>query len=175
MSSRILWIVMGIISILAGILALANPLAATLTAERLAGWAFLLIGILDIIAALRGRQDGNRIWAILVGAAFVFLALNLLLRPLQGVISLTMLVAIMFLITGAFKLVWSFQLRGTQAFWLVFLSGAVSMLLAIMIFTNFPVAATTILGVLLAVELISSGVSMIALSSVIAATRRATA
>lgn len=172
MSSRIFWIVMGVISILAGILALANPLAATLTAEQLAGWAFLLIGLLDLVAALRDREDGSRIWAILVGAAFILLGVMLLARPLQGIVSLTLVVAILFLVTGIFKVIWAFELRGTQAFWLVLLSGLLSVLLAVMILANFPASAVTILGILLAVELISSGVSMIALSSVIAAARR---
>jgi uncharacterized membrane protein HdeD (DUF308 family) len=173
MSSRILWIIMGALSILAGILALANPLAATLTAVTLAGWAFLLIGVLDLFAAFRGQEEGSKFWAICVGIAFILMGILLLARPLHGVVSLTLAVAILFLVTGAFKVVWSFQLRGSSAFWMVLLSGIVSMLLAFMIFSNFPASAATILGVLLAVELISSGISMIALSSVIAADRRA--
>lgn len=171
MSSRILWIIMGVISIVAGIFALANPLAATLTAEQLAGWAFLIVGIIGLIAAFRSSDDG-KIWAILWNAALIILGISLLGNPFAGTISLTLMVATLFLITGAFKLVWSFQLRGTSAFWLVLLSGVLSLLLAIMIFGNFPASALSILGILLAVELISSGVSMIALSSVIAAARR---
>lgn len=169
MSRRILWIILGVISIFAGILALANPLAATLTAEQLAGWTFLLIGILQVFAVF--RQDGwrGRIWAILVAVAFILLGVMLLGKPLVGMISLTLTVASLFLVTGIFKFVMAFSLRGTGAFWLVLISGAVSVVLALMIFGNFPSSAATILGVLLAVELISNGVSMIALSGTRAA------
>lgn len=171
MSSRILWIIMGVISIIAGIFALANPLAATLTAEQLAGWAFLIIGIIELIAAFRDTSSG-KIWAILLGVAFILLGISLLANPLAGVISLTLAVATLLLVAGVFKVIWSFQLRGTGAFWLVLLSGLLSLLLAIMIFGNFPASALSILGILLAIELISSGASMIALSSAIAEARR---
>lgn len=167
MSNRILWIVMGVISIIAGIFALANPFSASLAAEQLAGWGFLIVGILDLIAAFRS-DERSKIWAILLGISFILLGIMLIARPLQGVVALTVVVATLFLISGAFKVVWSFQLRGTGAFWMVLLSGLLSLLLAFMIFANFPASAISILGILLAVELISSGVSMIALSSVIA-------
>ncbi|MBC9246531.1 DUF308 domain-containing protein [Paracoccus sp. 11-3] len=172
MSSRILWIIMGVIAIIAGIFALANPLAATLTAEQLAGWAFLIVGILDLIATFRSSDEG-KIWGILLGIAYIILGIALLANPFQGIIALTVMVGVILLVSGVTKLIWSFGLRGTNSFWLVLLSGLLSLLLAIMIFGNFPAAALSILGILLAIELISSGVSMIALSSVVAADRRA--
>ncbi|MBU3030372.1 HdeD family acid-resistance protein [Paracoccus marinaquae] len=166
MTNRTLWIVLGVLSVITGIFALANPLAATLTAEQLAGWGFLILGILELFAAFRQPDRGGRIWIILVGIAFVLLGVMLLAKPLAGIISLTLMVAMLFMATGIFKVVMSFSLRGTGAFWLLLISGAISVLLAVMIFGNFPAAAATILGILLAVELISSGISMIALASV---------
>ena len=167
MAVRVLWIILGIISILAGLLALANPRAATLTAEQLAGWAFLILGVLQFIAIFQQRDWSGRIWSLLLAAAFTILGLSLLANPLAGIVSLTITAAVMFLFTGIAKIVMSFSLRDTGAFWPVMLSGAVSLLLAVMIFANFPASVASILGILLAVELISSGASMIALSSVV--------
>ncbi|TKW66842.1 MAG: hypothetical protein DI616_09490 [Paracoccus denitrificans] len=157
-------------SILAGVFALANPLAATLTAEQVAGWGFLIIGILQIFAVFRQVSWGGRIWVLLVGVLMVLLGINLLAKPLEGVLALTLTIAALFLVEGIFKIVLSFSLRGTGAFWLVLISGAISVILAVMIFGNFPASALSILGVLLAVELISNGVSIIALSTVREAT-----
>ncbi|RNF35088.1 HdeD family acid-resistance protein [Paracoccus methylarcula] len=162
---RIFWIVLGGLSIVAGVLALANPLAATLTAERLAGWSFLFIGVLEIFAVFQQKSWRGRIWAILAGLAFAILGVMLLARPLAGILSLTLIVAILFLVAGAVKLAMAFSLERGNGFWLILLSGALSIVLALMIFANFPASAATILGVLLAIELISNGVSMIALSS----------
>lgn len=170
MAGKILWIIVGCLSILAGVFALANPLAATLTAEQVAGWGFLIIGILQIFAVFRQVSWGGRIWVLLVGVLMVLLGINLLAKPLEGVLALTLTIAALFLVEGIFKIVLSFSLRGTGAFWLVLISGAISVILAVMIFGNFPASALSILGVLLAVELISNGVSIIALSTVREAT-----
>ncbi|WP_298947175.1 HdeD family acid-resistance protein [uncultured Paracoccus sp.] len=164
---KILWIILGVISILAGVLALANPMAATLAAEQIAGWGFLIVGVMEIFLAFRAEGWGARIWAILVGIAFVLLGIALLGNPLEGIVTLTVLAGILFMATGIFRVVMAFDLRGTSAFWLVLLSGLLAILLAVMIFGNFPASVVTLLGVLLAIELISNGVSMIALSSVV--------
>ncbi|MFV0292089.1 MAG: HdeD family acid-resistance protein [Paracoccus sp. (in: a-proteobacteria)] len=169
MAGRVLWIIIGCLSIVAGIFALANPLVATLTAEQIAGWAFLFIGILQVIAVFRQNSWGGRIWAILIGVLFIALAINLLGKPIVGIVSLTLTVATLFMVTGIVRVVMAFSLRGSPAFWLVLLSGALSVVLAIMIFNNFPQSAATILGILLAVELISNGIAMIALSGTRAA------
>lgn len=170
MAGKVLWIIVGCLSILAGILALANPLVATLTAEQVAGWGFLIVGILQIFAVFRQVSWGGRIWVLLVGVLMVLLGINLLGKPLEGVMALTLTVGALFLVEGIFKIVLSFGLRGTGAFWLVLLSGAISVILAIMIFGNFPASALSILGILLAIELISNGISIIALSTVREAT-----
>jgi uncharacterized membrane protein HdeD (DUF308 family) len=54
--------------------------------------------------------------------------------------------------------------RPSPYFWAVFLSGAISLLLAVMILANFPQSAMTIPGILLAVDLISTGAGMVALA-----------
>ena len=75
---KVLWIILGVISILAGVLALANPMAATLAAEQIAGWGFLIVGVLQIFLAFRAEGWGARIWAILVALAFILLGIALL-------------------------------------------------------------------------------------------------
>lgn len=170
---RILWILLGGISIIAGGLALANPLAATLTAERLAGWSFLFIGILQIVAVFRQETWRGRTWAMLAGLAFAVLGFMLLTRPLAGVLSLTLVVAVLFLAAGAFKIAMAFAIERGNAFWMVILSGALSVVLGVMILVNFSASAATLLGVLLAVELISNGVSLIALSGSAAISKQA--
>ena len=74
------------------------------------------------------------------------------------------MVGVLFLATGATKVVLSFGLRGTGFMAVVLLSGIVSIVLGIMVLSNFPYSAAGILGILLAVELISTGVANIALS-----------
>jgi uncharacterized membrane protein HdeD (DUF308 family) len=164
MKNWLLWMVIGIISVVGGILALVNPLAASITAARLAGWIFLLVGGAQIFAVVNAQGFGAKIWATLIGVAGVLVGVLLLSNPLAGVISLTVLVAILFLCIGIAKTVMSFSFRGTTYFLPILISGILSVLLAVMIFSNFPMSAVTVLGVLLAIELISNGITLIALS-----------
>lgn len=160
MDRPIVSIVTGVIALIGGVMALFNPLAATLTATALAGWFFILIGVLQIVAAFRGEGWGAKVLYAIMGVVFLLLGANLLGEPLAGVLSLTMLVAILFLVGGVIKIGMSAAL-GLGQFWPLAVSGVLSLILAFMIFTNFPESAVVTLGLLLGVELLSTGVSLI--------------
>jgi uncharacterized membrane protein HdeD (DUF308 family) len=87
--------------------------------------------------------------------------------------ALTWTIGLLFLIEGIVKLVLAFATRGSQYFWILLLSGAISVLLGGMILGNFPQSAMTIPGILLAVDLISTGASMVALALHFRGTARA--
>ena len=162
MNSPVLLIAAGALAILGGILALANPLAASLAAETLAGWFFVITGILQIVWAFQREGLGRKLLALLLGAIYLFVGISLLGNPLAGMLSLTWLVAFLFLFGGATKIVMSFM-YGVKEFWLLALSGVVSLILAFMIFSNFPASAVSVLGILLGVELVMSGVALVSL------------
>lgn len=164
--NRTLWLVVGIISILGGIFALFNPLSATFAAEQLAGWFFLFIGVLQFFVLFRAPTTIGKVFAAVGGVIGLLLGFELLQEPLQGILTLTMVVAILFMATGIVRTLVAFGLRGTAAFVPVLISGLISIALALMIFSGYPQSATYILGVLLAVELISNGFSLIMYSRI---------
>lgn len=164
--SRTLWLVVGIISILGGIFAFFNPLSATFAAEQLAGFTFLFVGILQFIALFRAHSTTGKALAAIGGVVGILIGIELLQNPLQGILTLTMVIAILFMATGIVRAVVAFGLRKTVAFIPLLISGLISIALAIMIFSGYPQSATYILGVLLAVELISNGISLIMYSRV---------
>ena len=144
-----------------GVIALFNPFAATLTVEQFLAWVFLIGGIFQFVAIFRGENWRQKLWSLVLAVVNVWLGVSLLGNPLAGIIALTYVVAIMFAVSGVSKIILSFGLRGTGYFWAVLVSGVISLALAIMVMSNFPQSAVTLLGVLLAVELLSSGVTMI--------------
>lgn len=154
----------GIVAILGGLFALFNPLAATLTATVLAAWLFIIMGAFLIATVFSEMGWGRRIWTFLLGVLAVFVGISILGNPLEGVLALTLVVGIAFLAEGVVKLLMAFSARGTPYFWMVLLSGAISVLLGGMILSNFPQSAMSILGILLAIDLLSTGISLVALS-----------
>lgn len=150
--------VLAVVSLVGGVLALIDPFAATLAATLLAGWFFMLLGGLQIIQSFQVQGWGGFLWALLFGVLSFVVGISLVFNPLAGMVSLTLLVAVLLLVTGAIKLFYAFSLRPVTGWGWVLVSGLLSIVLAILILTNFPYAAGTVLGIFLAVELISNGV-----------------
>ena len=164
MRNWFLWMIAGVISLFGGFFALANPLAATLTAELLAGWMFVAVGVMTMVSAFGDQGWGGRILSILIGLIILILGIDLIANPLAGVISLTFVVAIGLIVMGVLRILLAFRSDFAQLRWVLILSGAISLLLGAMIMSNFPQSAALVLGVYLAVELISNGISLIVLS-----------
>ncbi len=173
MKHWVLLLLAGLVAVAGGILALFNPLAATFTATTIVAWLFVIMGILQIVAAFGDMGTGARIWTALLGVLAVVIGIWILNNPIAGTMALTWTIGLLFLIEGIVKLVLAFAARGSQYFWILLLSGAISVLLGGMILGNFPQSAMTIPGILLAVDLISTGASMVALALHFRGTARA--
>lgn len=164
MSGWIWWLGVGIVSVAAGILALANPLAATLTAGLLTGYMFIAVGLLMLLSVFGDPLRGSRLLSVLMGLAMIFIGYNIISRPLQGVLSLTVLVAAMMVVIGGLRIALALAMAASGPRIVLVLSGMLSILLGVMIFSNFPYSAAVVLGVLLAIELLSNGASLIAVA-----------
>ena len=160
-SSWIWLALLGVISLVGGVLALANPFAATFAAVLLAGWTFLLYGILQVVQSFSVTGWPGFLWSLLLGVLTAAVGISLLYNPLAGALTLTFLVAILFLVLGVVKIMYAFSLRPVKGWGWAALSGAISLLLGFMILSDYPVSAASILGILLAVELISNGVFLL--------------
>jgi uncharacterized membrane protein HdeD (DUF308 family) len=156
-----LWLIVGVLSVIAGILAFANPFAATLTAELLAGYMFTAIGILTLVSAFQDQGWGARIWALLLGVLITVFGFNLVAHPLEGVLRLTLIVATLMMVMGLFRIAIAFSSVAEGARGFLIVAGLISIALSIMIFSNFPWSSAVVLGTFLAIELISNGISMI--------------
>ena len=162
MKSDTVLILLGIVLMVGGGLALANPFAASIAVTTLVGAFFLLAGALQLWVALTAPVP-HRIATGLIGVLGLLAGVSLIANPLAGVISLTLLVGIVFLITGAARLGMAWRLRETPLFWFLLLSGAASVLIGFLVVGNIAAAATTLLGLLLGIQLLADGIGLIAL------------
>ncbi|MCZ4287506.1 HdeD family acid-resistance protein [Hoeflea alexandrii] len=150
--------VLAAICIVGGFLALTNPFGATIFAVTLAGWVFLIQGIIQVFHAFRVRDWTGFLWSLGIGVLSLLVGIVLVADPLAGAIPLTLLVAVLFLATGVAKTMFALALRPLDGWIWVLASGLVSVVLGVMILAGLPATATTILGLLLGIELVSNGV-----------------
>jgi uncharacterized membrane protein HdeD (DUF308 family) len=159
LKSSWIWIaLLAVISLIGGVLALANPFAATLAATIMAGWAFAVLGVVQIVQAFQLRGWGGFVWSLLFGVLTLVVGISLIFNPLAGMVSLTLLVAVLFLVMGGIKIMYGFSLRPISGWGWVLVSGIVSLALGVMILADYPWSATAVLGILLGIELLSNGV-----------------
>lgn len=149
---------LAVICIVGGFMALFNPFGATIFAVTLAGWVFLIQGVIQIIHAFRVRDWSGFIWSLGIGVLSLLVGVILVADPLAGAIPLTLLVAVLFLATGVAKIMFALSLKPASGWVWVLVSGLVSAALGVMILAGLPASATTILGLLLGIELVSNGV-----------------
>jgi membrane protein HdeD len=158
------WLILGILSLIFGLFCLGNAVAASMAVTTVTGALLLLAGVFQIVAGFGDEGFGAKLMSFLLGALLAVLGLSFLFNPLESMISLALLVTILLAANGIVRLVLAFRMRGTRFFWMMLLSGALSVLLAGFIIANFATASVTLLGILLGVELVFNGAGLIALA-----------
>lgn len=159
MTNRTLFIVSGVILLIGGIAALLAPFAASLAATLYVGAAFAVAGVLHIVKAFRDTED--RAWNGAFGVLGVLLGLSFLINPLGGMVSLTIVLGVLFFVSGLLQLYLTWKRRTTDSVWLLGISGLVSLALALLILFNFFAATVTLPGIVLAIELITTGAALL--------------
>lgn len=107
------------------------------------------------------------IWKLLVGLAYLFFGVYLIMHPVLGVASLTLLLASLFLIEGILDIILFFQMRSLGGSGWVLVDGIVTLLLGLMIYLQWPSSSAWAIGTLVGVSMIISGVARVMLSQAV--------
>lgn len=163
MTGAALTILAGVLALVAGTVALVFPLPAGLAVTVFVAWALVISGTLGLWAAFADRGLAHRGRVTVIGLVTLVLGVWMLANPLPGLVSLTIVAGLVFVLSGGARLMLAPVLRGTPAFWPVALSGGLSLVLGLYALIAPMLAATVLLGTLLAIELVSVGVTLLAL------------
>ena len=153
----------GWIILIAGILALLSPLVAGKAVAIMVAILLIIAGVIRLIYAFQG----GGFWAGLFGVLAVIAGLMVLGQPLLGLATLTMVLAIYFLANGITEIIAAFQIRPTQGWGFVLFSGIISAILALMILNQWPLSGVWAIGVLVGIQMIFAGMTMITVGSVL--------
>jgi uncharacterized membrane protein HdeD (DUF308 family) len=156
----------GIVLVLLGFVAIVVPVVATLAITLVIGWLFLISGGVGLVTTFWMRNAPGFWWALLSAVIALAAGVILILWPISGVLSLTLVLIAFFAVEGIATLMYAFehkaQLSGRWGWMLA--SGIVDLILAGIIFAGLPGTAAWALGLLVGINMLFGGTAMIGMA-----------
>ena len=162
----VMFLIEGIILVVLGLLAIVVPVVATIAVAIFLGWLFLISGIVGLITTFWARHAPGFWWALVSAVLAIAAGIVLLGWPISGAISLTLLLIVFFIIEGVASIMYAFEhkkeLSGQWGWMLV--SGIIDLILAAIIWAGLPGTAAWVLGLLVGINMLFGGASLIAMA-----------
>ena len=157
-------LVVSVLMIAAGLLAIAVPQVAGIAITGVVAWLLLFSAVLHLLLAWRSGTAGGVLWEILIGVVYGGIAFYLLAHPAVGLASLTLAVAGYLFAEGVVEFAAWWQMRSSSGAGWLLLDGIVTLLLAVMIASTWPSSAAWVIGTLVGISMLFSGISRLMLS-----------
>ncbi len=159
-------VVLGLATVILGVLAMAAPLASGITVTAVVGILLIAGGIARTVFAFKADSFGQGALTFLFGGLGIVCGAVMLAKPLLGLTSLTMVLIAYFLVDGLTAMIAAFQLRPVKGWgWMLF-GGLLSVVLAVLMWRQWPITGAWAVGVLVGANMVFAGWSMVGLGSV---------
>jgi uncharacterized membrane protein HdeD (DUF308 family) len=157
------WIIaLGIVYVIAGLIALASVVMATIVTVFVVGIMMLIAGVAEVFHAFQIKTWGRFLLWLLLGALYIVAGFLTLENPLLAAALLTLLLGVSLIVSGIMRIGLAFSIKeGMPWIWVV-ISGAITLLLGLVILAHWPVASLYILGLFLGIDLIFAGAGWLA-------------
>lgn len=156
---------LGIIVVILGMLAMGMPFLTGIAIAISIGIILLATGVAQLVFAFSSHSFGSGAMRFAFGLLAAICGLSMITQPGAGLATITLMLAIWFVVDGIWSLILAFQWRPQKGWgWMVF-NGALGMVLGIMIYRQFPTSATWLVGLLVGIRLLFAGWTMILLGS----------
>jgi len=156
-----LWyLLQGGLMVLTGVVALLFPVFSSVAVVLMLGWLLIISGIFQAISLI-GATNVPHFWLQLISVVLsVVIGILFLRNPGQGLLTLTMLLIVFFMVEGMAKVIFALTIRPFPNWGWVLASGVVGVFLAIYLWSSLPITAAWLLGILLGIQLISEGAAL---------------
>lgn len=156
-----LWyLLQGGLMVLTGVVALLFPVFSSVAVVLMLGWLLIFNGIFQGISLI-GATNVPHFWLQLISVALsVVIGFLFLRHPGEGLLTLTLLLIVFFMVGGMAKVIFALTIRPFPNWGWVLASGVVGVLLAIYLWSSLPVTAAWLLGILVGIQLISEGAAL---------------
>ncbi len=158
----VMFAVQGIVLVILGALAIALPVIASVTVAAFVGWLLFFAGVFRAIALIRAPHAPGYWSSLLLSILCAILGLIIALYPLQGAVTLTMVLTAYFIVHGISSFMLAFALRGGTGRWvLLLIGGIIDLALAGLVIAGWPDTSVFILGLYVGINLLFTGFALI--------------
>ena len=160
-----LFLLSGVLMLLLGMLSITLPRIATLEIDLLVGWLFTIGGVIRIVTVIGKQHVLGFWWSALSGMFAIVVGTLLITRPMQGVITLTLLLTVFFVIEGVAAIFFGIEFRRYVKWsgWTIF-GGLANLIMAYLIWRGWPATADWVVGLFAGLNMIFLGMPLIALA-----------
>jgi uncharacterized membrane protein HdeD (DUF308 family) len=158
------WIVaLGVVYVIAGFIALGSVAMATVASVLVVGVMMIIAGVAELFNAFQIKSWGKfLIWGLL-GLLYIVAGFVTFENPLFAAVLLTLVLGASLVASGIVRIFLAFNMKREMPWVLVALSGAITLLLGLLILARWPVNSVYILGLFLGIDLIMAGAGWIGL------------
>ena len=160
-------IVLGILMILAGMIAICAPLIAGVVIVYVVAWTAIFNGGAQLVYGFRAHSGGRLVLEVLLGLLYIVAGVFILMHPAGGLLALTLIIASFFLAYGVIALVLAFQMRPLPGWGWILFDAIVTVLLGGLVWAHWPMNSEWVVGTLVGISFIASGTSRLMLSSAV--------
>jgi len=156
------WIIaLGVVYVIAGLIALGSVVFATVVTVYFVGFMMLIAGVAEVINAFQLKSWGKFLLWLVLGALYIVAGFATFENPLLAAALLTLLLGAALLVSGIMRIVLAFGMQEEAPWIWVALSGVITLLLGLIILAHWPVSGLYILGLFLGIDLVIAGASWI--------------
>lgn len=157
------WVVgSGLMLLVAGLAAFAEPTLALTTASVFIGWLLIVAGALGTVAAMRARRHGGQLAETLYGVVSILVGVFILFNPRDGAMSLTLALAIWLAVRGAIDVARAVRAGPLRPRVPLAGLGIVNIVLAAALLGAYPFPAVRAVGLFLGISFALAGAVTIA-------------
>jgi uncharacterized membrane protein HdeD (DUF308 family) len=158
------WIIaLGVIYLLAGLVALGSVAMATVATVLVVGVMMIIAGVAEVFSAFQIKSWGKFLFWALLGVLYIIAGFATFENPLLAAAVLTLVLGASLVASGVMRIILAFSVKRETPWMWVLLSGMITLLLGVLILAHWPVSSLYILGLFLGVDLIMAGAAWVGL------------
>jgi uncharacterized membrane protein HdeD (DUF308 family) len=157
--------VLGVVTVIAGFLALVMPWASGIGSTVFVGVAIAVAGFARLFGAFHAGSFGRGALAFIGGALCVLGGLIMAARPGLGLALLTLMLGAYLVVDGIFGAVLAFHVRPAKGWGWMLVNAAIAVILGFLLLREWPLTGLWAIGTFVGVYLLFAGFSLISIAS----------